>query len=268
MPHSVDDPFANLVHIMHRLRSPGGCPWDAEQTHETLRPYLIEEAYELLDALDRGSDDELCDELGDVLLQVVFHSELAAERGAFTIRDVIGTLSDKLVRRHPHVFADVEVSGTEEVKRNWAQIKARERAERSDSRVAASVLDGVPRALPALARAHRLGQKASTMGLDWQRAEDVLTKLGEELAELQEAVQGGVQERIGAEIGDLLFTVVSYARHLGVNAESCLQAALARFDGRVRSVEAQLHAQGVPTREASTDLLDAAWQNAKAAEPD
>jgi MazG family protein len=266
MADSETTPFDRLVQIMHRLRSPGGCPWDAEQTHDTLRPYLIEEAYETLDALDRGDDDDLRDELGDVLLQVVFHSELAAERDAFAIDDVITGLSDKLVRRHPHVFADVSVSGPDEVRRNWLRIKAEEREARSQAEPAPSALDGVPAALPALARAHRLGQKAATIGLDWSSADGVRSKLDEELSELAEAVRDGSRERIAAEIGDLLFTTASYARHLGVNAESCLQQTLARFSRRVRHVEAELDALGVAPTEAGADRLDAAWRRAKASD--
>ena len=254
--------FGDLVAILHRLRAPGGCPWDAEQTHDSLRPYLLEEAYEVLEAIDGGDDEELRDELGDVLLQVVFHSELAEERGAFAIGDVIEGICAKLVRRHPHVFADTSVDSSADVVRNWAAIKKEERAERS--KPAGSAIDGVPRALPGLARAHRIGEKASSVGFDWSAAHEVREKVAEELAEADAAAASGDLEAFSDEIGDLLFAVGSWARLSGVNAETALEKALAKFSLRFRSLEQSLAAQGREMKDSSPAELEEAWQAAKA----
>ena len=256
--------FSDLVAIMHRLRAPGGCPWDAEQTHESLRPYLLEEAYEVLEALDHGSDDELRDELGDVLLQVVFHSELASERGAFGIRDVVENISAKLVRRHPHVFADTEVSSAKEVERNWAAIKKEERKGQVDRK--ASAIDGIPRALPALTRAHRIGEKASAVGFDWNTAIDVRRKVDEELAEADAAAAAGDAEAFTEEIGDLLFAVTSWARLSGSHAEVALEKALAKFSSRFGALETDLKVDGKEIGDCSAEELDLVWNRIKAAE--
>lgn len=253
--------FADLVAILHRLRSPGGCPWDAEQTHASLRPYLIEEAYEVLEALDGGDDVELRDELGDLLLQVVFHAELAEERDAFTIRDVIEGICAKLVRRHPHVFADVTVESSADVERNWAAIKKTERAERGNAN--SSAIDGVPRSLPALTRAHRLGEKAASVGFDWAVATDARRKVAEELAEADDAAAGGDEEALAEEIGDLLFAVVSWARLSGVHSETALETALAKFSARFRALEADIHSQGRELAACSPDELESVWQEVK-----
>ncbi|MBI5506390.1 MAG: nucleoside triphosphate pyrophosphohydrolase [Deltaproteobacteria bacterium] len=246
---------------MHRLRSPGGCPWDAEQTHRSLRPYLLEEACEVLDAIDDGSDADLRDELGDLLLQVVFHAELAAERGAFTIGDVIAGLSAKLVRRHPHVFAETEVSSSADVERNWSAIK---RAEREEAGVRApSAIDGLPRALPALARAHRMGEKAANVGFDWDCAAGVRDKIDEELAEVDLALAGGDSAALEEEIGDLLFAVASFARLNAIQAESALTGALAKFDTRFRRLERHLSETGQSMRGLAAADLEALWQSLK-----
>lgn len=253
--------FADLVGILHRLRSPGGCPWDAEQTHRSLRPYLIEEAYEVLEAIDAGDDRELRDELGDLLLQVVFHSELASERGAFEIDDVIENICAKLVRRHPHVFADVSVGSSAEVERNWASIKKAERSERGQAQ--SSAIDGVPRALPGLTRAHRIGEKASSVGFDWTAAREVRRKVDEELAEADAAAAAGDKDALADEMGDLLFAIASWARLSGVHAELALERALAKFSARFRSLEVEMHRQGRDLSECSPEELEAAWQQAK-----
>lgn len=255
--------FADLVAILHRLRSPGGCPWDAEQTHQSLRPYLIEEAYEVLEAIDEADDRELRDELGDLLLQVVFHAELAEERGAFAIRDVVEAICAKLVRRHPHVFADVTVGSSADVERNWAEIKKVERAERGNAD--SSAIDGVPRALPGLTRAHRLGEKASAVGFDWSAAHEVRAKVAEELAEADHAAATGDLEAFGEEIGDLLFAVASWARLSGVHAETALESALGKFSRRFRTLENALRADGKKLDECSAAELEGAWQAAKVA---
>ncbi len=256
--------FSDLVAIMHRLRAPGGCPWDAEQTHETLRPYLLEEAYEVLEALDHGGDDELRDELGDVLLQVVFHAELANERGAFGIRDVVENICAKLVRRHPHVFADTEVSSAKEVELNWAAIKKEERKGRADR--APSAIDGIPRALPALTRAHRTGEKASAVGFDWNAATEVRRKVDEELAEADAAAAAGDADAFTEEIGDLLFAVTSWARLGGAHAEVALEKALAKFSSRFRALEADLKMAGKEILACSPEDLDLVWERIKTLE--
>src|SRR5262245_61846066 len=207
---TIGEAFEELVRIMHRLRSPGGCPWDGEQTHDSIKPYLIEEAYEVIEAIEARDDRELRGELGDLLLQILFHSEMAAEQGRFTIADVIDAISEKMIRRHPHVFADTQVSGADEVVRNWSRIKAAERQAAADP----SALAGVPRALPALLRAQRLGEKAGHAGFDWADTTGVLAKLREELDELSAAVDAGNRADAEAELGDLLFAATSLARHL------------------------------------------------------
>lgn len=256
----VGQRFAKLVEIMHRLRAPGGCPWDGEQTHQSIKPYLIEEAYEVLEAIDAGDAGDLCGELGDLLLQVVFHAEMAAETNRFAIGDVIDAICDKMVRRHPHVFADTEVDGAAEVLRNWSKIKQQERR---DADTDASALAGVPRAMPALLRAHRIGEKAATAGFDWSNASGVLDKLREELSELEQAVAAGDQAQIEAELGDLLFAATSLARHLHIRSEDALGKATDRFETRYRALERTLAAEGRDLAVMSDEDKERAWQRAK-----
>ena len=256
--------LGHLVDIMTRLRAPGGCPWDREQTHETLRPYVLEEAYEVLDAIDRGDPAALRDELGDLLLQVVFHAELARERGDFAIADVAQAIADKLVRRHPHVFGDVQVSSALEQTRAWEAQKAAERK--------GALLDDVPRALPALRRAQKLTKRAGTVGFDWPDPRAVRVKLDEELTELDaELVRAGETgsngARISAELGDVLFALVNLARHLHVDAESALQDANARFVRRFEHIERRLAESGRTPTDAGLDEMESLWQEAKRAEP-
>ena len=257
---TVGERFEKLVGIMHRLRAPGGCPWDGEQSHESIKPYLIEEAYEVLEAIDSGDAGELCGELGDLLLQVVFHAEMASETGGFAIDDVIEAICDKMVRRHPHVFADTAVSGSAEVLRNWSKIKQQERRDSGDS----SALAGVPRAMPALLRAHRIGEKAATAGFDWSAATGVIVKLREELVELEAAVAGEGAERVEAELGDLLFAATSLARHLHIRSEDALGKATDRFEARFRAMEARMAAEGLEFTAMSDAEKEEAWQRAKA----
>jgi tetrapyrrole methylase family protein/MazG family protein len=248
---------------MARLRSPEGCPWDREQDHKTLKPYLLEEAYEVLDAIDAGDEAELCAELGDVLLQVVFHAQVAAEGGRFAIDDVCRAIVDKLVRRHPHVFGDVEVDGADHVVTNWEAIK---RAERDDGGEPPSALDGVPRPLPALLRAQRVQEKASRVGFDWERIDEPLDKVAEEFSELRVEWQGvgeGSRERVEEEFGDLLFALVNTARFLKVDPEEALRAAVDKFDRRFRLVEAVFHERGQELTSASLDEMDAVWNEVK-----
>ncbi len=249
--------FDELVQIMERLRAPGGCPWDREQTHRSIRKYVIEEAYEVAEAIDRDDPHELCGELGDLLLQVVFHAEMAREAGRFTIEDVCRRISEKMRRRHPHVFGDVEVVDAAEVVRNWEAIKAGERG------AGASAIDGVPRSLPALQRAERLGEKAARVGFDWPDAPAVLAKVDEERRELGEALAGGDRERITAELGDLLLAIANLARKLDVEPEAALAAAVDRFEARFRHLEGELRAAGRKVASTSPEELDRLWEEAK-----
>lgn len=258
---TVGEAFEELARIMHRLRAPGGCPWDGEQTHDSIKPYLIEEAYEVVEAIDARDDGELCTELGDLLLQIMFHSEMAAEQQRFTIADVIRAISEKMVRRHPHVFADTQVSGADDVLRNWSRIKSAERRDSAD----ASALAGVPRAMPALLRAQRLGEKAAHAGFDWADANGVLAKLGEELDELRAAVDDGDARQVEAELGDLLFAATSLARHHSLRSEDALKGAADRFERRFRHVEEALRAQQRDVHGATAEELDALWEEAKQA---
>ena len=257
----VAETFIRLVEIMARLRGPGGCPWDREQTPETLRPYLLEEVYEVLEALDRGDPAAIRDELGDLLLQIVFQSQLAAEDGRFTIADVATAIADKLVRRHPHVFGDVQVRDAQEVVRNWGRIKAEERRRKGED---GDVFAGVPAALPALLGAQQLGEKAAHVGLDWPDTDGVLEKLREEQRELDAAIAAGDRAAIEHELGDLLLTVASLARHLDVTAEIALRGANDRFAERVLRVVAEARARGVEPATLDPDELDRLWQAAKA----
>ena len=261
--------FENLVATMHTLRAPGGCPWDAEQTHASLKPYVIEEAHEVCDAIDSGDDSALADELGDVLLQVVFHAELATERQAFGVEDVIDRLNAKLVRRHPHVFAGASAATSVEVLANWSRIKREERsgndaASKADGTgVTAGALSGVPRTMPALVRAHRLGERAAAVGFDWKDLAGVREKVQEELDEIIAAEREADSERVSEEIGDALFTLASYARHLGANAEMLLHAALDRFQQRFSRMEAELATHELRMEALDGRRLDEAWQRAK-----
>jgi len=254
--------FAELVRIMERLRAPGGCPWDREQTHESIKPYLIEEAYEVAEAIEANDTTELRTELGDLLLQIVFHAEMAREAGHFTIEDVVRGIVDKMIRRHPHVFGDTLVKDSDEVLRNWARIKAEERKHHTDN----SVVAGVPRALPALLRAHRLGEKASHVGFDWSEPHAVLAKVREELDELEAALAAGAAPHIAAELGDLVFALTSFGRLLGLRAEDAVQGASDRFVHRFRYIEQRLTERGHDIHTASLDEMNALWDEAKAQE--
>jgi len=250
--------FARLVTLMARLRDPGGCPWDREQCLESLRSYLLEESYEVLEALDGGVPAEHREELGDLLFQVVFQARIREEEGHFDAAAVADAIHDKLVRRHPHVFGDAQVTDRDEVARNWHVIKAQEKKRES-------ALDGVPMAMPALLRAGRIGAKAARVGFDWPDVAGVLQKLEEERQELDEARANGDAAAVAHEVGDLLFTVVNLARHLGVEPETALQQANARFEGRFRWMEAQLRAAGRAVADTDAATLEAAWQAAKQA---
>jgi nucleoside triphosphate diphosphatase len=258
-----------LEKIMRNLRAEGGCPWDREQDIRTLRPYLVEETYEVLEEMDRVAEGgpwrPLCEELGDLLFQIVFHAQLAQELGEFDLADVAGAISDKIVSRHPHVFGETQVSGAEQVLHNWARLKAEERRRKHGRE--GSVLDGVPSAAPALLRAERLTEKASRIGFDWPDLSGVREKLTEELAELDGAIASGERPAMEHELGDVLFSLANLARFLRTPAEDALREANARFTRRFHAVEAGLRARGVAFGTASLAEMDALWQEAKRQEP-
>jgi MazG family protein len=260
---AATDALGRLVDIMAKLRAPGGCPWDREQTHASLRPYLLEEAYEVLEAIDHGDADALRDELGDLLLQVVFHSELAGETGAFTIADVANAISSKLVRRHPHVFADVAVRDADDVMRNWRDIKAAERAAANTDDGPVGVLDGVPRALPALARAQKIGDRLAHVGFDWDDVAGVLAQLDAERSELAEALAAGDTAAAQRELGDVLLTLSSVARHLDTSAELALAEATDRLAARVAHVEEAAGGTGRTIGDLDAGERDRYWAAAK-----
>ena len=264
--------FGRVVRLMAILRSPRGCPWDREQTHASLRPFLIEESYEVLEAIDRGDDATLAEELGDVLFQCVFHAQLAAESERFEIADAANAIADKLIRRHPHVFtargrpisaAEMRRRGLHSpgaVLQQWERLKAGEKKQSATQR---RVLAGVPRSMPALLRAHEIGTRVASVGFDWPRAEQVLDKIEEEIRELREAVHES-PARAAEELGDMLFSIANLARKLGVEPESALRLANDKFTSRFDRVEARLERQGGSVHDATLDELESAWSNVKA----
>ena len=260
--------FEAFVALIARLRAPGGCPWDREQTHASLKPMTIEEAYEVLEAIDEGDDRELAGELGDLLLQVVFHAQIAADEGRFTIADVVAAVSEKMVRRHPHVFAGDRARTSGEVLRSWEAIKEAENAQAG--RTDESMLDSVSGRLPALMEAYQMTTKVSRVGFEWPRAEGALAKLEEEVRELTDAVGAGqaTDPSVAEEVGDLLFSAVNVARMLGHDPESALKAANRKFRRRFRHVEDRLREGGRKPAEASLSEMDALWDEAKERERD
>ena len=249
-----------LLTIMKRLRDPGGCPWDREQTLATLRPYLLEETYEVLEAVDAGDVAAHREELGDLLLQIVFQAQLRQETGEFEFADVADAISDTLVSRHPHVFGDSVVKDAEGVLKQWAALKREEKRKKGGGQ---SALEGVPRDMPALARADRLTEKASRIGFDWPDAGGARAKVAEELAELDEAVAAGDRAAIEHELGDTLFALANLARKLGVAPEEALRGTVGRFVARFHFVEAGLERRGVRHGEASLAEMDGLWEEAK-----
>ena len=257
-------PLAELLDIMARLRDrERGCPWDVEQTFATIAPYTIEEAYEVADAIERNDLDDLKDELGDLLFQVVFHARMAEEAGAFAFGDVARAICDKMLRRHPHVFGESKVADSAEQTKRWEELK---RAERSSASPDTGVLDDVPVGLPALTRAVKLGKRAATVGFDWPDVAGVRAKVDEELAELDAAATSGDRDDTAAEMGDLLFSVANWCRHLHLDPETCLRSANARFARRFRAVESEVAASGRPWSSHDAAALDALWRRAKDAE--
>ncbi|KAA2237628.1 nucleoside triphosphate pyrophosphohydrolase [Salinarimonas soli] len=260
--------IAGLVEIMARLRDPErGCAWDVAQDFRSIVPYTLEEAYEVADAVERGDLPDLRDELGDLLLQVVFHARMAEEEGAFAFPDVVEAITSKLIRRHPHVFGEGATRDPAAIKRMWGEIKAQEKAERRAARggvdESPGLLAGVPGALPALTRAEKLTTRAATVGFDWPDAGQVIAKIREETAEIEEALAGGDKPAIQDEIGDLLFAVANLARHCGVDPEAALRGTNAKFERRFRHIETALEREGRTTAQAGLGEMERLWGEAK-----
>jgi len=258
--------FADFATIQARLRAPGGCPWDREQTHVTLRTYLVEEAYEVLDAIERESPQDVAEELGDLLLQILFHADIAREAGSFDISDVITGIHDKMVRRHPHVFGNANAKTSGEVLKNWAQIKAKEK--QSSSKGAGSrqpsKLDGVPKHLPALLEAYQLTRRAAQVGFDWEHVEGVFEKIEEEIMELRTALASLNRRAVEEELGDLLFSVVNLSRFIGFDPEVVLKQSNAKFKNRFMDMEDKALAAGKDLSKLSKEELEQLWNLAKA----
>jgi len=244
---------------MAKLRSKNGCPWDREQTHKSLLPYLIEEAYEVVDTIEAGDDERLKEELGDLLLQIIFHAQIAEEEGRFDIQEVIDHLNDKLKARHPHVFGRKKASSSEEVLRNWEHIKLSQQKDKNKS-----VLSGIPRHIPALLKAYRVQEKVSRVDFDWKNTEDVFSKIEEEIDELKKAsIKKMKKSRVEDEMGDILFSWVNLARHLKINPEFALRRTIDKFVRRFNYIERQLRKRKIPLKEAGLPLLDSLWEEAK-----
>lgn len=252
--------FAELAETVRKLRSPEGCPWDREQTHESLKSYVLEETYEVLEAVDSGVPQKLADELGDLLLQILLHAQVAEEAGNFDIADVCALIDAKLRRRHPHVFSDTQVSGIDDIWANWERIKREEPGHEERE----SALDGVPRNLPALMRAAKLTMKAARVGFDWPHVHDILEKLREEMLELEEAIAHGEQAAVKEELGDLIFTAVNIARYQGIDPEEALRETSAKFTSRFVEIERRAQQSGRNLQEMTLEEMDAIWNQIKA----
>lgn len=253
--------FTRLHEIIVRLRAPGGCPWDRAQTHQSLRAHLVEETYETLDAIERADDADLCEELGDLLMQPLMHADIAGEENRFGIVDVLEGISDKLVRRHPHVFGDVSVEDADEVLTNWEAIKKQEKAARGTQET--SVLDNVPDTLPSLSRALKISKKAAKVGFEWPNIAGVLAKLREETAEVEAEIESGDDARLSEELGDLLFTAVNIARWRKIDPELALRDGVRRFEMRFRAMEKQAAAQNKDLKSLSPEEWELLWSDAK-----
>jgi MazG family protein len=258
--------FQQLVDLMARLRAPGGCPWDREQTFDSIKPYLLEETYEVLDAIDARDWPELTGELGDLMLQAVFFSEMAAEQNLFRIEDALDAINQKLVRRHPHVFGVGTAHTGDDVRKIWSEVKEQESREKSGDEKKAALLAGVPRSLPALVEAQQITSRAATAGFDWNNAEQVLEKLREELAEFDSARRDGSPEQVEDELGDLLFVLVNLARFVKVDPEQALRKTNAKFRRRFGHVEQKLAERGVSLADSNIEEMESLWQQAKAGE--
>jgi MazG family protein len=253
--------FERLVSIMARLRAPGGCPWDREQTLDSIKPFLLEETYEVMDAIDARNWPGLADELGDLLLQVVFFSEIAAEAGHFQVEDAIDAINAKLIRRHPHVFADETAETEGDVRKLWSEIKAKEKKDKGEK--PAGLLDGVPRAVPALVEAQKIASRAANAGFDWTNIHEVLAKLDEERAEFEAVMETGPHDRMEDELGDLLFVIVNLARFVKVDPEQALRRTNAKFRSRFSHVEKGLAGRGKQFSDSNIEEMEELWQEAK-----
>jgi tetrapyrrole methylase family protein/MazG family protein len=251
--------FAELLEVMAQLRGANGCPWDKEQSHTSLRSFLLEESHELLDALDEGNSQKIREELGDLLHQIIFHCQIAAEIGAFTAADVVRNLKDKMIRRHPHVFSGKPLPDSETVLKQWAKIKAAEKGDEAPK----SALGNLPKSMPALARAQTITERASQVGFDWPAVAPVWRKVEEELTELKTACFSGDKQRTAEELGDLLFSLVNLSRFLGMQSEDALAQATERFIKRFRYVETRLRELGTSPAASSLEVMDGLWNEAK-----
>lgn len=264
MTEGNGDYFQKLIDLMARLRGPDGCPWDREQTRETLKPMLIEEAYEVLEALDEEDSGELCEELGDLLFQVVFHSQIARERGEFDAHDVCREVYLKMVRRHPHVFGDRQIADSRELLKHWEDLKAEEKALGGKTHRRGSLVDGIPASMPSIYRCHQLTSKAARVGFDWADVDEIFQQCGEEYGELKEALEGGDLDHIKEEVGDLIFAVLNIARFLEVDPETALRRANRKFQDRFIRMEEHFESRGRRLKEVPQEEMEEFWQNAKA----
>lgn len=256
--HVLRHTFQSLRNVMATLRGPGGCPWDQKQTHESLREYSIEEVYELMDAIDNQDDENIIEELGDILMHVMLHSQIGEDDGYFTIDDVIRTITDKMIFRHPHVFSDTEVESVSEVVTNWEELKKQEKGGQRES-----ILDGIPKHLPSLAKAFKLQKKAAKVGFNWEDPADIWEKLNEEIREVQQAINEGIQTEIEDELGDVLFVLANLARYYKINPELALNRANRKFLSRFTYIEEQLKKNEIDIQEATLEQMDAYWDQAK-----
>ena len=261
MHPTAGEKFQKLVEILARLRAPGGCPWDREQTFDTIKPYLLEETYEVLDAIDARDWSELAGELGDLLLQAVFFSQMAAEQNLFRIEDALDAINQKLIRRHPHVFGEEHAETAGDVRRIWGEVKAAEKKQKGGQ--TPGLLESVPRALPALVEAQQIASRAAHVGFDWDNPDQVLEKLHEELAEFDAARRGAMHEDMEGELGDMLFVLVNLARFVNVDPEQALRKTNAKFRARFGYIERKLGERGKSPEAASLDEMEALWQESK-----
>lgn len=252
--------FQKLIDIMSALRAEDGCPWDKEQTRESLKPFLVEETYEALEAIDEGKPEKIKEELGDLLFQIVFHCQIAKERNEFDINDVIAKISEKMLERHPHVFGDAKYETSEEVLKRWEERK------REEGKIRESILEGIPKELPSLLRAHRIQARAARVGFDWERVEDVLKKLDEELREFGEAITKKNQNEIEDELGDIFFVLVNISRFVGVNPEDALRKTISKFISRFRYIEMKAAESEKSLSEMTLEEMDILWDEAKGKE--
>jgi tetrapyrrole methylase family protein/MazG family protein len=248
----------HLLEIMDQLRGENGCPWDKEQTHQSLKPYLIEEAYEVLEAIEKNAHAEMCEELGDLLFQIIFHAQVAKETAKFNFSDIIQRIAEKMIRRHPHVFGDTEVKNSRDVLVNWEKIKQKEKEHNAHS-----VLEGVPRHLPSLMMAHRLQTKVARVGFDWPHISQALDKVREEFAEFEAAVKEEKREKMEEELGDILFSLVNVARFIEVNPEEALRKTIQKFIARFRYIEESIRRQNLSFNDVTLEDMDKLWEESK-----